>query len=131
VDERAECIVICAGFGSQLNVTHKFSGALQKMRWVRQSCALKETHVHVRREYVDVAERDTTPARDGTSVVDKFPDFIAALSHHFEPLARDGSQLPRVPFHPRVDGGVPLDSSVEPQQFGLHRRSALPAQNLW
>src|SRR6266704_2968391 len=26
-------------------------------------------------------------------------------------------------FHPRIDGGVPLDSAVESQQFRSHRRS--------
>jgi hypothetical protein len=26
-------------------------------------------------------------------------------------------------FHPRIDGGIPLDSAVESQQFCSHRRS--------
>jgi hypothetical protein len=26
-------------------------------------------------------------------------------------------------FHPRIDGGIPLDSAVESQQFRFHRRS--------
>ena len=38
---------------------------------------------------------------------------------------RDRSQFARVLFHPRIDGGIPLDSAVESQQFRSHRRSAL------
>jgi hypothetical protein len=26
-------------------------------------------------------------------------------------------------FHPRIDGGIPLDSAVESQQFRSHRSS--------
>jgi hypothetical protein len=26
-------------------------------------------------------------------------------------------------FHPRIDGGIPLDSAVESQEFRSHRRS--------
>jgi hypothetical protein len=31
-------------------------------------------------------------------------------------------------FHPRIDGGIPLDSAVESQQFRSHRRDALSNQ---
>jgi hypothetical protein len=51
----------------------------------------------------------------------KLPDFVAALSHHPKPLLRDGSQLTGVLFHPRIDGGIPLDSAIKSQQFShLH-----------
>src|SRR5258707_6116562 len=30
-------------------------------------------------------------------------------------------------FHPRIDGGIPLDSAVEPQQFRSHRHGVLRA----
>jgi hypothetical protein len=36
---------------------------------------------------------------------------------------RDRSQFTFVLFHPRIDGGIAFDSSVEPQQFRSHRRS--------
>src|SRR5258705_6015942 len=36
---------------------------------------------------------------------------------------RDGSQFACMLFHPRIDGGIPLDSAVESQQFRSHRRS--------
>jgi len=43
------------------------------------------------------------------------------LSHHLKPLMRDGSQFTGMLFHPRIDGGIPLDSAVKSQQFrGLH-----------
>ncbi len=43
----------------------------------------------------------------------KFPDFVAAVSHHLEPLMRDGSQFTCMLLHPRIDRGIPLDSAVE------------------
>ena len=55
----------------------------------------------------------------------ELPDFVAAFSHDLKPLARDGSQFTLMRFHPRMDGGIALDSAVESQQFGFHRRSIL------
>jgi hypothetical protein len=34
---------------------------------------------------------------------------------------RDGSQSTCMLFYPRIDGGIPLDSAVESQQFRSHR----------
>src|SRR5215831_11073321 len=53
----------------------------------------------------------------------KLPDFVPAFSHHLKPLMRDTSQSVCMLFHPRIDGGIPLDSAVESQQFRSHRRS--------
>jgi hypothetical protein len=61
----------------------------------------------------------------------KLPDFVPALSHHLKPLMRDGSQFTCMLFHPCVDGGIPLDSAVESQQFRSHRRSLLCFRDQW
>src|SRR5215471_15804396 len=53
----------------------------------------------------------------------KLPHFVPALSHHLKPLMRDGTQVTRMFFHPRIDRGIPLDSAVESQQFRFHRSS--------
>jgi hypothetical protein len=53
----------------------------------------------------------------------KLPNFVAAFSHHLKPLIRDGSQSTYMLLHPRIDGGIPLDSAVESQQFRSHRHS--------
>src|SRR5262249_207692 len=53
----------------------------------------------------------------------KFPDFVAGFSHYLKPLTRDGPQLTFMLFHPCIDGGIALDSSVESQQIRSHRRS--------
>jgi hypothetical protein len=45
----------------------------------------------------------------------KLQDFVPALAHLLKPPMRDGSQFTGMLFHPRVDGGVPLDSAVEPK----------------
>jgi hypothetical protein len=38
---------------------------------------------------------------------------------------RDGSQFTGMLFHPRIDGGIPLDSAVESQQFRSHPMPSL------
>jgi hypothetical protein len=53
----------------------------------------------------------------------ELPNFVSAFSHHLKPLTRDGSQFTCMLFHPRIDGGIPLDSPVESQKFGSHHRS--------
>ena len=45
----------------------------------------------------------------------ELPNFVRAFSHRLKPLMRDGSQCTGMLFHPRVDGGIPLDSAVESQ----------------
>jgi hypothetical protein len=40
-------------------------------------------------------------------------NFVSAFAHHLEPFMRDSSQYSCVFFHPRIDGGVTLDSAVE------------------
>jgi hypothetical protein len=60
----------------------------------------------------------------------KLPDFVSAFSHHLKPLKRDGSQFTCMLFHPRIDGGISLDSAVESQQFRSHHRSTFRFRNL-
>jgi hypothetical protein len=108
---------------SQLHVAHELAGALQQAGRIRQRCAVKEPHVYVRSEYIDVAEGRISQTCHRTAVMQKFPDFVPAFSHHLKPLMRDGSQFTCMLFHPRIDGGIPLDSAVESQQFRSHRRS--------
>src|SRR3989442_9510770 len=61
----------------------------------------------------------------------KLPDFVPAFSHHLKPLMRDGSQFTGMLFHPRIDGGIPLDSAVESQQFCSHHLSTFCFRELW
>src|SRR5215469_2196937 len=98
-------------------MAHELAGALQQASRIRQRCALKESHVHVRREYVDVAEGRIAQTCGRTAVMQKLPDFVPACSHHLKPLLRDGSQFARMPFHPAIDGRITLDSAVQSKQF--------------
>ena len=91
-----------------------------KRAGTRQGCTLKKPYVYVRSEYIDVAERRISQTCNRTAVMQKFPDFVPAFSHYLEPLTRDGSQFTSMLVHPRIDGGIPLDSSVESQQFRSH-----------
>jgi hypothetical protein len=43
----------------------------------------------------------------------ELPDFVPAISHHLKPLMRDSSQFTCMLVHPRIDGGIALDSAVE------------------
>src|SRR6516165_7710681 len=92
---------------------------------------MKEPDVHVRGEYIHVAEGRISQTCNRTAVMQKLPDFVPALSHHLEPPMRDGSQFTRMLFHPRIDGGIPLDSAVESQQFRSHRRSPFCFRDHW
>src|SRR5436305_1335495 len=104
-------------------MAHGLAGALQQASRIRQRCAVKEPDVCVRGEYIDVAEGSISQTCNRTAVMQKLPDFVSALSHHFKPLMRDGAQFTCMLFHPCIDGRIPLDSAVESQQFRSHRRS--------
>src|SRR5271157_822610 len=112
-------------------MAHELSGALQQVCRIRQRCALKEPHVYVRSEYIEVAEGRISQTCNRTAVMQKLPDFVPAFLHHFKPLMRDGSQSTCMLFHPRIDGGIALDSAVESQQFRFHRRSTFCFRDLW
>jgi hypothetical protein len=94
-------------------MAHELAGALQQAGRIGQRCAVKEPHVYVRSEYIDVPEGRISQTCDRTAVMQKLPDFVPAFSHHLKPLMRDGSQFTGMLFHPRIDGGIPLDSAVE------------------
>src|SRR5215471_3248900 len=106
-------------------MAHEPAGALQQAGRIRQRCAVKEPHVYVRGEYIDVAEGRISQTRNRTAVMQKLPDFVPAFSHHLKPLMRDGSQSTCMLFHPPIDGGIPLDSAVESQQFCSHHGSSV------
>src|ERR1700704_119003 len=108
-------------------MAHELAGALQQVSRIRQRCALKEPHVYVRSEYIDVAEGRISQTCNRTAVMQKLPDFVPAFSHHLKPLTRDGSQSTCMLFHPRIDGGIALDGAVESQQFRSHRHGVLRA----
>src|SRR5881628_2294229 len=112
-------------------MAHELAGALQQASRIRQRCAVKEPHVYVGSEYIDVAEGRIPQTCYRTAIMQKLADFVAAFSHHFKPPMRDGSQFTCMLFHPRIDGGIPLDSAVESQQFRSHRRSTFCFRDLW
>src|SRR5713226_8068973 len=112
-------------------MAHELAGALQQVSRIRQRCAVKESHVYVRIEYIDVAEGRISQTCNRVAVMEKLPDFVPAFSHHLKPLMRDGSQFTCMLFHPRIDGGIPLDSAVKSQQFRSHRRSTFFIRDLW
>src|SRR5439155_2121625 len=109
---------------------HELAGAFQQAGGIRQRCALKEAHVDVRTEHIDVAEGRVSQTCNRTAVMQELPDFVPALSHRLKPVMRDGSQFTSMLFHPRIDGGIPLDSAIESQQFRSHRRTGGPTSPL-
>src|ERR1019366_1890848 len=112
-------------------MAHELTGALQQAGRIRQRCALKKPHVYVRSEYIDVAEGSISQTCSRIAVMQELPNFVPAFSHHLKPLMRDGAQFTCMLFHPRIDGGIPLDSAVESQQFRSHRRSTCCFRDLW
>src|ERR1700688_2322948 len=105
-------------------MAHELAVALQQAGRIRQRCAVKEPNVYVRSEYIDVAEGGISQTCNRTAVMQELPNFVPAFSHSLKPLMRDGSQFTCMRFHPRINGGIPLDSSVESQQIRSHWRSA-------
>src|SRR4051812_28317974 len=106
-------------------MTHATAGALQQACRIPQRRAMKEAHVDVRSEYIDIAERRISQTCHWTAVMQELPDFVPAFPHDFKPLSRNDSQLTSTLIHPCIDGGIPLDSAVKPQQFRFHRCSTL------
>src|ERR1700693_6288816 len=104
-------------------MAHELAGALQQAGRIWQRCAVKEPHVYVRSEYTDVAEGRISQTCNRIAVMQELPNFVPAFSHDLKPLMRDDSQFTGMLFHPRIDGGIPPDSSIESQQFRFHRRS--------
>jgi hypothetical protein len=103
-------------------MAHELAGALEQAGRIGQRCAVKETHVYVQMEHIDVAEGRISQTGNRAAVMQKLPDFVPAFSHHLKPVMRDGSQFTCMLFHPSIDGGIPLDRAVESQQFLSHRR---------
>src|SRR5271166_1863816 len=112
-------------------MAHELSGALQQAGRIGQRCALKEPHVYVRSEYIDVAEGRISQTGNRTAVMHKLPDFVSAFSHLLKPTMRDGSQFTCVLFHPSIDRGIALDSAVESQQFRSHCRFTFVFRDPW
>src|SRR5712664_188227 len=112
-------------------MAHELAGTLQQAGRIRQRCAVKEPHVYVRMENIDVAKGRISQTCNRAAVMQKLPDFVSAFSHYLKPLMRNGSQSTCMLFHPRIDGGIPLDSAVESQQFRSHRRSPFCFRDQW
>src|SRR5215468_8776521 len=98
-------------------MAHELTGALQQAGWIWQRCAVKEPHVYVRSEYIDVAEGRISQTCNRTAVMQELPNFVPAFSHHLKPLMRDGSQFTCMLFHPQIDRGIALHSAVQSKQF--------------
>src|SRR5262245_33068040 len=102
-------------------MAHELAVALQQARRVRQRGAVKKSHVDVRTEDIDIAERRLSQTGYRAAVMKKLANFVAAASHHVKPVARDRSQFARAGFQPFVDDGIARDSTVESQYVGFHR----------
>src|SRR5579863_7455725 len=111
-------------------MAHELASALQQVRWIPQGYAVKEPHIYVRSEYIDVAEGRISQTCNRTAIMQELPDFVPAFSHHLKPLMRDGPQSTGVLFHPRVDGGIALDSAVEPLSTFETRGYVAPSPSL-
>jgi len=107
----------------QLHMAHELARALQQAGRTRQRCAVKEAHVDVRREHIDVTEGRIAQACNRTAVMQRLTHFVPASSHRLKPLARDVSQFTPMLPHPRIDDRIALLRTVKPKQLRLHRRT--------
>jgi hypothetical protein len=100
-------------------MAHSLAGALQQAGGISQFGAVEESDVDVRGECIDIGKRRISETCNGTAVMQKFPNFVAARSHDFKPVTRDGAQFRLLYFHPDFDGGITLDGAVE-AQYVIH-----------
>src|SRR5258707_5446214 len=103
-------------------MAHELAGALQQAGRIGQRWAVKETHVNVRSEDIDVAEGRISQTGNRTAVMQELPDFVPAFSHHATPVMRDGCQFTCMLSHPSIDGGSRLYSDGEYYPFRTHAR---------
>src|SRR3974390_2360699 len=85
IDEPAKRCGVGRHSRSQLHMTHALAGSLQQTGGVPQRCTLKESHIHVRSEYIDVSEGHIAQARNRTAVMQELADLVPAISHHLKP----------------------------------------------
>jgi hypothetical protein len=81
-------------------MAHELAGALQQLSGIRQGCAVKESHVYVRMEHIDVTEGRVSQTCNRAAVMQELTDFVPAFSHRLKPLMRDASQFASMLFHP-------------------------------
>jgi hypothetical protein len=124
LDEPVERCGVCSRSRSQLHMAHELAGALQQAGRIRQRRTVKEAYVDMRGEYIHIAEGRIAQTCNRTAIMQGLPDLVPASPHHLKPLTRDGSQITFMLFHPRIDGRVAFDNTVESQQFRFHRGSA-------
>ena len=62
-------------------MAHELAGALQQTGRIRQRCSVKEHHVYVRGESIDVAEERIFQTCNRTAIMQKLPDLVPAFSH--------------------------------------------------
>src|SRR5262249_38839921 len=69
---------------------------------------MKEAHVNVASEDIDVAEGGVLHTGDGAAIVHELPDVVPARPHPRKPRTRKTTQLLRLRAQPNVDGGIAL-----------------------
>ncbi len=94
-------------------MAHRLAGTLQQTLRVGQRCAMKEPDVDVRSENIHIPEGSISQTCNRAGVMHELANFVPTLTHHLKPLVRYGSQFACMLAHPPIDGGIPLDSSVE------------------
>ncbi len=94
-------------------MAHMPACTLQQAVRIPQPCALKKTHVHMRAEYIDVAEGRVSQTGHWAPVMHQFPDLVPALPHLLEPFPGYGAEFAGPLIQPQVNGGIALYSAVK------------------
>src|SRR4051812_45658534 len=100
VNEGGERCRIRGPAGSESDMTHALSAPLQQAGGIAQGCSLKEAHVYVRGEDVDVSERHVSQTCGRSAVVHEFADLVAALAQDLKPPAGNGVEFGGMRLHP-------------------------------
>src|SRR5215831_7624912 len=107
-------------------MSHELAGAFEQSGGVWQRCAMEESDVYVRHEYIDVAEWCVSQAGGWTTIVQKLADFISALSHDIKPMPCNVSKRAGMLLHLGIDGARALDRAIEAQKILFHPTQSDP-----
>jgi hypothetical protein len=94
-------------------MTHELARAFKQTLRIRQFGSMEEADVDVGREGIDVGKRRTAHARRGLTIMQHFPNVIAAMAYNFKPPSCRGSEWTLVFIPPKLDGGMALCRTIE------------------
>jgi hypothetical protein len=94
-------------------VSHELARAFKQALRIWKFGSLEEADVDVGRESIDVGKRRIAYARSGLTIMQHFPNVIAAMAYDFKPSSCHGTKWTPVFIPPKLYGGMTLCRAIE------------------